>query len=73
MLGMDFVYAFYLLQGEWIGPQYDLVLCVGLAAQLALVGHRGLKNGIHRVGERLSDRFRSRGVPSGARRASKVP
>ena len=72
MLGMDFLYASYLLQGVWIGPQYDLVLCVCLAAQLALVAHRGILNGVHWLGDRLHSRFSGRSVPVGARRDSEV-
>jgi len=72
MLGMDFVYALYLLQGVWIGPQYDLVLSVALATQLALVAHRGIWNGVHGLGKWLSGRFSGWSVPVGARRDSEV-
>ena len=68
MLCMDFVYAIYLGQGVWIGPQYDLILCVCLAAQLALVGRKGVKNGLHRLGKWLSGRFVRGRVLHGARR-----
>lgn len=73
MLGMDFVYALYLLQGTWIGPQYDFTLSVGLATQLALVGHRGVLNGLGRVGEWVSGRFHRQRVHSGASRDAEVP
>lgn len=68
MLCMDLVYAVYLGYGVWIGPIYDLVLCVCLAAQLALVGRKGVKNGLHRLGEWVSGRFGRRRVLHGARR-----
>jgi len=45
MLLMDVLYWSMLVQGKYIGVEYATALNAGLAVQLILVGHRGVKRG----------------------------